>query len=247
MDRRPLGLIGIVAIIGVVLAVAGVLALRGGGSGSGASPGAGASSAGGASPTPNGSPLAVATSTASSAAATASAAASNGPAATCAEVTQLVAVRAVAPDTGFPVKVVWNGLGPADDLHFTLSDVAPTIPLDPAGPASLTIGLSYLTGGDRFAFTAGSVALAYDAASGRLTGDVATGYGKNSNRATTDAAPSKFEGTLRPLPSPGTDGVLTGSIAHPARTFAFTVPMTTKTIRVASGPGCPSVRPTDAP
>lgn len=172
--------------------------------------------------------------------------ASPGPSASCVVESRLVAMRAVAADTGFPVPVTWTALGPADDLFFSLNDVTPTIPLEPAGPASLIVGLGYFTGGDRFAFTASSVTLAYDPATGRVTGDVRTGYGKNSNRATTDTPPAPFEGTLT-RGTGGANGTFVGSIAHHARTFAFRMEMTEKTVQVASGPGCTATSPTDAP
>src|SRR6185295_19066307 len=107
---------------------------------------------------------------------------------------RLVAMKATAPDTGFALPVTWTNLGPAGDLFFWLNDVTPEIPLQPAGPAVLRVGLGYFTGGDRIAFTANSATLTYDPATGKVSGDVATGYGKNSNRATTDAQPSRFEG-----------------------------------------------------
>jgi hypothetical protein len=179
--------------------------------------------------------------------ASSAAVASPAPAPTCVETNQLVAVRATAADTGFPLPVEWTRLGPVGDLFLTLSDVSPTIPLDGSAPAAITVGLSYLTGGDRVAFTASSVTLAYDPATGDVTGDVATGYGKNSNRATTDTAPSAFTGTLRRAGASGGNGTLEGSIAHRARTFAFKVPTTEKTVVVAMGPGCASARPSDAP
>jgi hypothetical protein len=142
--------------------------------------------------------------------------------------------------------VTWTNLGPAGDLFFSLNDVTPEIPLDPPGPAVLKVGLGYFTGGDRFAFTASSSALAYDPATGRLSGDLATGYGKNSNRATTDSQPAPFQGTLT-RPTGGANGLLVGSIAHHARTFEFRVEMTEKTVQVATSPGCTVTAPTDAP
>lgn len=238
MNRRPLPIIALVAALAGVGLIALLIGLSGAGSGSVPSPGANGSSgvAGSASPS-----TAVADSPPPP---SASPVAAPSAAATCSAGTQLVALRAVAPDTGFPVPVRWTDLGPAGDLFFTLSDVSPTVPIAPAGPASLTVGLSYMTGGDRFAFTAGSGTLTYDPATGRVSGDVDTGYGKNSNRASTDASPSRFEGSLT-RPTGGANGLLTGSIAHAARTFEFRVEMTEKTIATASGPGCPSTRPTD--
>ncbi len=156
-------------------------------------------------------------------------------------------MRATDPTTGFPIKVAWTNLGPTGDLFVTLSDVSPTIAISPAGPGALTLGLSYLTGGDRFALTAGAVALAYDPATGGVTGALATGYGKNSNRAAPDAQPSQLVATLV-RPAGGANGSLTGTITHAGRRdYQFKVEMTEKTIQVASGPGCPSARPTDAP
>lgn len=237
MNRRVLWVVP----IGVVLAGAGLFALGGGLPALGpASPGASAASA-----TASGSPAAVGTGTGPPSAPTPSQVQNASPAPTCVEVDQWVAVRASAPDTGFPVPVEWIGLGPAGDVFFTLSDVSPTIPITPAGPAALAVGLSYMTGGDRFAFTASSVTLAYDLVSGRVTGDVRTGFGKNSNRATTDASPARFDGTLTRASGAGGIGMLSGSIAHAVRTFEFRIEMTEKPIRVASGPGCPSARPTD--
>ncbi len=87
----------------------------------------------------------------------------------------------------------------------------------------------------------------YDPATGDVTGDVATGYGKNSNRATTDPQPSQFSGTLI-RGSASANGSFSGTITHAGRRdYAFRVETTEKTIQVASGPGCPSTRPTDAP
>lgn len=225
------------AIGAVILVAVGLVVLRG-------TPGGTAvSSPGGGSPTVPGS-IAVASSAATIASTPVAAQPTASP--VCIETARLEAVRAVAPDTGFPIPVRWTDLGPSDDLFFTLSDVAPTIPIDPSGPVTLTIGLSFMTGGDRYAFTAGAVDLAYDATSGRVSGDVDTGYGKNSNRATKDAGPSRFDGTFTRAASPGTNGLLKGSIAHTARTFAFELEMTERTAQVAQGPGCSSARPTDA-
>lgn len=155
-------------------------------------------------------------------------------------------MRATAPATGFTLPVKWMNLGPAADLFLSLNDVTPEIPLQPAGPALLKVGLGYFTGGDRIAFTASSNTLTYDPATGRLSGDLATGYGKNSNRATTDTQAAPFTGTLT-RPSGGANGLLVGSIAHHARTFEFRVEMTEGTIQVAVGPGCSATSPTDAP
>ena len=80
-----------------------------------------------------------------------------------------------------------------------------------------------------------------------MTGDVDTGYGNNSNRATTDTAPSAFRGHLQRPDASGANGVLDGSIAHRARDFTFRLPMIEKTIVVATGPGCASARPSDTP
>ena len=238
MDRRALP----IAVIGVVVVGAGLLALGTGlsGTASGPVPTANASVA------PGGSPVALATFTASPSTPVPSALAVPSPTPSCEPSSRLVAVRAVAPDSGFPVKVAWIGLGPPDDLFLTLSDVAPTIPIAPSGPASLNVGLAYATGRDNFAFTAGSLTLTYDATTGRVSGQVATGYGKNSNRATKDAQPSQFEGVLTRATSATTNGLLAGRIAHAARTFEFKVEMTEKTVVVASGPGCAAARPTDS-
>ena len=240
MNRRPLWIIVIGAVVlGVILvALSGVLSSTNGPAGS-------------AAPSASRAPLATASAPAAIASSTPPASssplASVGAAPTCVEIDQIVIVRALDPATNFPVKVAWTGLGPADDLFLTLSDVSPTIPITPAGPAALTVGLSYITGGDRFALTAGAVALVYDPAAGKITGELGTGYGKNSNRATTDAQPSQFEGTLTP-PTGTANGSLAGTITHAGRRdYAFRVEVTQKTVRVASGPGCPSARPTDAP
>jgi hypothetical protein len=168
------------------------------------------------------------------------------PAASCVLASRLIAARATAPSTGFPIPVTWTNLGPAGDLIFSLNDVTPEIPLQPAGPVYLRVGLGYFTGGDRFAFTASSNTLAYDPATGKVSGDVATGYGKNSNRATTDAQPSRFVGVVT-RPSGGANGTFTGSIAHHARTFAFRLEIAERTVQVATGPGCTATSPTDAP
>jgi hypothetical protein len=245
MNRRPLWII----VVGAVLLGAGLLALSGAFSPTTAP----TAPSGSAQPTgsPSGSAAAVATASGAAPATSATPGPSAAgpaatPAATCVQVAQLVAVRASDPATGFPVKVAWTNLGPAGDLFLTLSDVAPTIPITPAGPAALTVGLGYMTGGDRFALTAGSLTLVYDPATGAVTGDVATGYGKNSNRATTDAQPSQLVATLV-RPAGGANGSLTGTISHAGRRdYQFTVEMAEKTIQVGSGPGCPSARPTDA-
>jgi hypothetical protein len=240
MNRRPLWIIVIGAVVlGVVLvALSGVLSATNGPASSTA---------------PSGSRAPVTTASAPSAIASSSQLASPSPiasvgaAATCLETDQIVIVRALDPATNFPVKVAWTNLGPADDLFLTLSDVSPTIPITPAGPVAITIGLAYLTGGDRFALTAGAVALVYDPGTGKITGDLGTGYGKNSNRATTDAQPSQFEGTLTP-PTGGANGSLVGTIRHAGRRdHEFRVEMTQKTVKIASGAGCPSARPSDTP
>jgi hypothetical protein len=168
-----------------------------------------------------------------------------GPAATCVGTPRLVAVRATAPSTGFPVPVEWIGLGPAADTFFTLSDVAPRIAIDPLGPASITIGLQYISAsGDRYALTGGSVTLAYDPATGRVSGSLDTGYGKNTNRATTDTVASEFDGVYTHGPNPGS-GVLEGTITHPAReTYRFKVAMV-ELRETLLEPGCASPRPTD--
>lgn len=244
MDRRLLLGLGVAAII--VIAGAGLLLSRG------ATP----SASGSATPSPvalaSVPPASVAAASPSrpdaSASAVASAAGSSpAPSPTCGTTTRLVAVRAAAPDTGFALPVRWTRLGPAGDLFFTLSDVTPEIPLDGSGPASIRIGLGYMTRGDRIAFTASSVTLAYDPATGNVTGDVDTGYGKNSNRATTDTVPSPFTGHLQRPDASGANGVFTGSIAHRAREFAFRVPMAERTIEIAVGLGCVPTTPSDAP
>ena len=172
MNRRPLWILLIVG----VLVVAGAFAFGTGLLGSGA----GASASPGTSPGASGSPAALATGTGtgSPSAPAPSSVAPASPAPSCVGVAQRVAVRATAADTGFPIPVQWTDLGPADDLHLFLSDVAPTILITPAGPSSLNVGLSYITGGDNVAFTAGSVTLTYDLATGRVSGPVATGYGE---------------------------------------------------------------------
>lgn len=171
----------------------------------------------------------------------------NGPAATCATTNQLIAVRATAADTGFPIPVEWLGLGPADETFFTLSDVAPRISIDPAGSASITIGLQYISGaGDRYALTGGSLDLAYDPATGRVSGPLDTGYGKNSNRATTDTVPSQFEGTYTRPAAAGGVGLLEGTVTHPDREdYHFKVQMTEVYVVLVSDPACASPRPTD--
>jgi hypothetical protein len=242
MNRRPLWIIVIgAALLGVVLvALSGVLSATNGPGSSAAPSGSGAPA--GSAPAPSavvsGSPVAIVPG---------SPASSPGAAPTCVQTTGTVVVRATDPATGFPVKVEWITLGPTDDLFFTLSDVSPTIPTNPLGPAAMTLGLSYITGGDRFILTAGTAALAYDPGSGKVTGELATGYGKNASRAAPDAQPSKFEGTLT-LPSGSTEGSLTGRITHAGRRdYDFRVAMIEKSVSVAIGPGCPSARPTDAP
>lgn len=164
---------------------------------------------------------------------------------TCVGTSTLVAIRATDPSTGFPVPVEWIGLGPAADTFFTLSDVAPRIPIDPLGPASITIGLQYISAsGDRYALTGGSLTLAYDPANGRISGSLDTGYGRNSNRATTDTVPSQFDGVYTRGPNPGT-GLLEGTITHPNReTYRFKVQMIEEQV-IALDPGCASPRPTD--
>lgn len=239
MNRRPLWIVLIVVGIAGVGLVAFALGGRSNGTGAGGgNPATGAPSAAG--------PVGSAATASVSVPPSVAVGASTSPAASCALEPRLVAMRATAPDTGFPLPVKWTNLGPAGDLFFALNDVTPQIPLEPAGPATLIVGLGYFTGGDQFAFTASSVALAYDPATGRVGGDVRTGYGKNSNRATTDAQPSRFEGMLT-RGTGGANGLLTGSIAHHARTFAFRVEMSEKTVQVATGPGCTSTSPTDAP
>ena len=163
----------------------------------------------------------------------------------CGGTSTLVAIRATAQGTGFPMPVEWIGLGPAADTFFTLSDVAPRIPIDPLGAASITIGLQYISAsGDRYAMTGGSLILAYDPANGRVSGQLATGYGKNSNRATTDTVPSQFDGLYTRGPSTGT-GVLDGAIIHPDReTYRFKVQMIEEQVTTLD-PGCASPRPTD--
>jgi len=237
MDRRPI----LVVAVAAVLVGVGLVALVGG------SAGTPTTSTASGSPLPSGSAAGLPAGSGSPSVPAGSAVASVRPAPTCVETSLVVAVRALAADTGFPIPVRWTGLGPADDLFLTLSDVAPTIPITPPGPASITLGLGYMTGGDRIAFTAGSVSLSYDPASGRVSGNVDTGYGKNSNRATKDPAPSRFEGVLTRAAAASANGVLTGSIAHSARSFEFRIEMTEKTIQVAVGPGCTSARPTDLP
>lgn len=194
----------------------------------------------------NGSPTARPTATG-----VASAPASSGPvtasqAPGCQDGTSLVAVRATVADTGFPIPVEWMdpALGPADDLFFTLSDVSPTIPLVPTGPASLTVGLNYSTGEDFFALTAGAVDLAYDQGTGVVSGPVATGYGKNSRRAKPDPVddPSQFNGILSHPDGSGANGQLDGTITHAGRqNFHFVVE--TKEICASS----PNTNPTPEP
>jgi hypothetical protein len=192
-------------------------------------------------PAPSGAPGA------SAAAATGPAATPSGPGATCTTTSQLIAVRATAADTGFPLPVEWLGLGPVDDLFFTQSEVAPRIPIDPAGPASIILALAYMDGsGDRYKLTGGSLTLAYDPATGRLSGSLDTGYGKNSNRATTDTVPSGLDAIYtRPVAAGGT-GLLEGTITHPDREdYHFRVQMTEQTEAIVTGPGCATPRPTD--
>jgi len=183
------------------------------------------------SPGASGSPTTLATRTGSPSAPISSRDVTASQAPTCADGTSLVAIRAAAADTGFPLPVQWAdpALGPADDLFFTLSDVAPMIPLVPTGPATLIVGLSYATGGDRFVLTAGAGTLTYDVASGRVSGPLGTGYGKNSKSATPDpiSDPSQFEGILTHPDGSGANGQLTGTITHSGRRdFHFVVEMT---------------------
>jgi hypothetical protein len=241
MNRRPLWIIVIGAVVlGVVLvALSGVLSATNGPSSSAAPSGSSAPNVSVSAPS--------AVSPGSPAVASGSPAANPGAGPTCVQTTGTVVVRATDPATGFPVKVEWIALGPADDLFFTLSDVSPTIPTNPPGPAALTLGLSYITGGDRFILTAGSAGLVYDPPAGKLTGELATGYGKNANRAAPDAQPSQLVATLT-QPTGSADGALTGKITHAGRRdYDFRVAMAEKTVTVATGPGCPSARPTDTP
>ena len=163
----------------------------------------------------------------------------------CAVSRALLAERAKAADTGFPVPVEWLGIGPADEVHFTQSDVSPRIPIDPLGPASITVALQYIDGaGDRYKLTGGSVALAYDPATGRLSGQLDTGYGKNSNRATTDTVPSKFDGTYARQTNPA-GGVLEGSITHPDRaTYRFKLMLSEQEFTIIP---CVTTQQTDSP
>ena len=168
------------------------------------------------------------------------------PGPTCVGTSGLVAVRATERSTGFPVPVEWIGLGPDSGAFFTQSDVAPRIPIDPVGPSSITIGMQYVAAaGDRYKLTGGSLTLAYDPATGRLSGTLDTGYGKNANRATTDTVPSQFEGVYTRGPDPG-GGVLEGTITHPDReTYRFRVRMVEQEENTVA-PGCASPRPTDS-
>ncbi len=181
-------------------------------------------------PPGNGTPTPLPTRTAAPSAPASSGVATGSQAPACANGTSLVAVRATAADTGFPIPVEWSdpALGPADDLFFTLSDVAPTIPLDPLGPASLTLGLNYSTGGEFFSLTAGAVDLAYDPGTGAVSGAVATGYGKDSRTAFPDPLndPSRFDGTLIHPDGSGANGRLDGRITRAGRqAFHFVVEM----------------------
>ena len=139
--------------------------------------------------------------------------ASAGPVATCVEGAATVAVRATAPDTGFPIPVRWVGLGPADDLFFTLSDVSPRIPITPAGPASLTVGLNYTTGGDRYAVRrrldhAGVRSRPRETSPARSMWPTARTRTARHRTGTAD-----FTGKLTRASSPGANGTLHGTIA----------------------------------
>lgn len=170
----------------------------------------------------------------------------SNPAPTCAAATRLVAVRATDPATGFPLAVEWIGLGSAADTFFTQSEVAPQIPIDPSGPASIIVALQYISAaGDRFKLTGGSLTLAFDPATGKVTGPLDTGYGKNSNQATTDTMPSQLAGTYTRPAAAGGSGMLEGTITYPDReTYQFKVVMTERQETVLP-PGCQTPRPTD--
>jgi hypothetical protein len=235
MDRRLiLGLV--IAAIVAALAVAAFGGVFGGAAATAApstSATAGAASSGAGSPTGSTPTGPVAT--------------PNGPAASCSTTNQLIAVRATAADTGFPIPVEWLGLGPGGGVFFTQSEVAPRIPIDPVGPASIIVALQYLDdSGDAYKLTGGSLNLAYDPATGRVSGSLDTGYGKNSNRATTDTVPSQFEGTYTRPSSAGAVGLLEGTITHPDREdYRFRVQMAEVIAVLTSDPACASPRPTD--
>ena len=89
--------------------------------------------------------------------------------------------------------------------------------------------------------------LADDPATGRVSGPLDTGYGKISNRATTDSVPSHFDGLYTRPTAASASGTLEGTVAHVDReTYRFKIQMTELTQRLVTGPGCASPRPTDS-
>ncbi len=112
----------------------------------------------------------------------------------------------------------------------------------------MTIGLSYMTGGDRFILTAGSAGLVYDPGTGKVTGDLASGLRQELEPRGARCAAVAVRGDADAADRQRANGSLTGTITHAGRRdYDFRVAMTEKTVKVAIGPGCPSARPTDAP